>query len=264
METINVLWTGGLDSTFRVCELSRIPVIIQPYYMIDEHRTGSHYELKAIKDITKMLESFPTTKAKIQNVITIKKTDIEISDSIHKSYQYLQEKYLLGSQYEYFAGWTNKIGIDLEVGIESSPRSKAHNALSNESLLITERYVSSNKSNDYDWGGYLKIDPSKSNPEIVDIFKNLRLPQNLFNIEKLEEVRLLKQWGMEACMKKTWFCHAPVMGLPCGHCNPCKDALNEGLAWRVPKVGRFLGTLRTIILLPENTARKIYWKLKQL
>ena len=32
MKHINVLWTGGLDSTFRILELSKADVEVQPYY----------------------------------------------------------------------------------------------------------------------------------------------------------------------------------------------------------------------------------------
>lgn len=36
---VNILWTGGLDSSFRVIELSQMEVIIQPYYIIDPVRS---------------------------------------------------------------------------------------------------------------------------------------------------------------------------------------------------------------------------------
>ena len=49
-------------------------------------------------------------------------------------------------------------------------------------------------------------------------------------------------------IEKTWFCHRPIFGRPCGRCGPCKDALNEGLNWRVPIFGRILGWSRSIFL----------------
>jgi 7-cyano-7-deazaguanine synthase len=69
----------------------------------------------------------------------------------------------------------------------------------------------------------------------------------LFNTEKVEEIRLMREWGMNDVVMSTWFCHTPVFGKPCGCCNPCRDALNEGLAWRVPMSGRVLGTARRVI-----------------
>jgi hypothetical protein len=57
----------------------------------------------------------------------------------------------------------------------------------------------------------------------------------------------MKEWDMNDVVLSTWFCHSPILGQPCGRCNPCKDALAEGLAWRVPIIGRLLGVLRMII-----------------
>ena len=35
MKKVKVLWTGGFDSTFRVTQLSRMDVEIEPYYLSD-------------------------------------------------------------------------------------------------------------------------------------------------------------------------------------------------------------------------------------
>ena len=49
-QTINVLWTGGLDSTCRVAQLSQMDnITIQPYYIVDPGRKSVEYELKAMK-----------------------------------------------------------------------------------------------------------------------------------------------------------------------------------------------------------------------
>lgn len=81
-------------------------------------------------------------------------------------------------------------------------------------------------------------------PECLKIFENLHFPSHLFSLEKIEEAELLKKWGCRDILNSTWFCHSPVLGYPCGRCNPCKDALNEGMAWRVPMIGRVLGLVR--------------------
>lgn len=91
-----------------------------------------------------------------------------------------------------------------------------------------------------------QIDTLKSSKEGNLIFKDLLFPSTLWHMSKLNEVEGYKSLGFEKTIKKTWFCHRPVFGLPCGHCNPCKDCLNEGLAFRVPLIGRILGTVRRI------------------
>ena len=71
MEEIKILWTGGWDSTFRVIELSRKNVVIQPIYVLDSGRKSTDYELKAIDKIIQDLNKRDETKAKI-NAIKIK------------------------------------------------------------------------------------------------------------------------------------------------------------------------------------------------
>ena len=69
--TINLLWTGGLDSTCRVAELSLHDVIVQPYYIIDKKRNSTKYELRAISRITDMVRKKPTTKCELRDVIIV-------------------------------------------------------------------------------------------------------------------------------------------------------------------------------------------------
>ena len=57
MEERKILWTGGWDSTFRVIELSRKNVVIQPIYVLDSGRKSTDYELKAIDKIIQDLNN---------------------------------------------------------------------------------------------------------------------------------------------------------------------------------------------------------------
>lgn len=102
-------------------------------------------------------------------------------------------------------------------------------------------------------GGYLYLDAKQAPSDILNIFGNMQFPELLFSIDKIEEIRLMREWGLNDVVMTTWFCHNPVLGKPCGHCNPCRDALNEGLSWRVPLSERILGTLR----MPFLFARRV-------
>ena len=51
---VEIFWTGGFDSTFRIVQLSRCNVTIQPYY-ISDNRKSEKNELKAIEQITNIL-----------------------------------------------------------------------------------------------------------------------------------------------------------------------------------------------------------------
>ena len=73
---INIFWTGGLDSTFRVVELSRCPCTIQPYYVVIGKRKSLHCELKAIKTISQILRKDKRTKAELLDPIIVGEEEI--------------------------------------------------------------------------------------------------------------------------------------------------------------------------------------------
>ena len=93
-----------------------------------------------------------------------------------------------------------------------------------------------------------RIDAEFSKSEAKLLFENLLMPKTLWKMTKIEEVQEIKELGFGEVVTKTWFCHNPIFGLPCGNCNPCKDALNEDMAYRIPKMGLFMGTIRKNIL----------------
>ena len=82
METVNILWTGGLDSTYRVLELSRLPVIIKPYYIWDKTRGSIKQELNAMKKISHDIAVNPATKAKLLPVNVVMDSDIKDDSEI--------------------------------------------------------------------------------------------------------------------------------------------------------------------------------------
>lgn len=249
-KTINVLWTGGLDSTCRVAQLSQMDdIVIQPYYIIDKNRGSVKYEISAMKNITEIIRQHPNTKATLNDVKTIKLEDIEQNPTITQCYTHLRNKYKLGSQYDFLARFANEKKIVLEVGLECSPRSKAYNTITGECKELLE-----DKNIDV-----LYINKSLASTSLVSVFENLRFPKKLWSMSKLQEVEFMKSIGLESIILKTHFCHTPVFGLTCGQCNPCKDALNEGMAFRVSKVGRILGLLRKIFYdLPRKVLHKIF------
>ena len=55
MRKINILWTGGLDSTYRILELSMQDVTIQPYYLASVN-PSTKYEIRAIEELTEIIK----------------------------------------------------------------------------------------------------------------------------------------------------------------------------------------------------------------
>lgn len=225
MKHINVLWTGGLDSTFRILELSREDVEVQPYYVIDRGRKSVKQEKRAMRRICKDVVNNPSTKCKLLPVVFIKKEEIAQHLETTEAWKHLHDKYELGIQYDWLARFALANGLQLEVGLEKSNRSKAVAALTGESQL--QKSVDGVIS-------VMTIDKSRSTNDACLIFGNLMFPASLWNCTKEDEVEKYIEWGYDDTVKKTWFCHDPILGLPCGQCHPCQDALNEGMAYRLP------------------------------
>lgn len=91
MKTYNVCWTGGLDSTLVVTQLSQFPVTIRPFYIKGQtYRLSEPQELEAITSIRKQLLEDPRTKAELLPISIIEKDDPRIKDrEIIKAHRYI-------------------------------------------------------------------------------------------------------------------------------------------------------------------------------
>lgn len=170
--TINVLWTGGLDSTFRICELSRHNVRIQPYYILCD-RGSEEYELKAIDNITKILRSHDDVKAEILNVI-VEQLPKDMAEE-YRAFKSLKSRYGLGIQYVWLSKFAKLKDIRLEIALENSVRSKATVALKTEGALQLENYDSLELGKT---GEYYKCSKSGASQDCWIIFEKLNIPSN--------------------------------------------------------------------------------------
>ncbi len=220
---VNILWTGGFDSTFRMVQLSRLEADIQPFYIMDQ-RSSREQELNAIACITADIMKHPETKCTILPIIKINVSDLEVDKSITEAYLRLKSLTNLGSQFDWLGRFAKTIP-GLEFSMEKGETSKGYNCIKNYGKLIRI---------DKKGYSYYILDKENSNADLLKIFGTLRFPVSLFHTTKLEMVDLYKKLGFEDTMNKTWFCHHPVKNEPCGTCNPCKSAIKEGLAFRLP------------------------------
>lgn len=219
---INILWTGGLDSSYRVLELSQQEVTVQPYYLASVN-PSTQYELKAITELTEAILKRPQTKCDLLPLIVVNAEQIKPNDAITKAWERLFEKTQLGSQYDFIARFAAQYNLVLELGIEKDPH---------ESTI--QRCMEEN-------GGaiYSKEDAHvKAHIESEDmrlVFENMRFPLPLFEMTKQDEIAQYKAWHAEEVLSKVWFCYHPVDGKPCGLCDPCKTYIEVGLGSMIPK-----------------------------
>jgi 7-cyano-7-deazaguanine synthase in queuosine biosynthesis len=226
-EVIYVLWTGGLDSSYRVIQLSRLPIQIQPIYVSDNQRKSVEYELRAIAGITEDIQAHPSTKCNILPLKIIEKDSIEGNAGITDAYQRLNCLSPIGSQYEWLARLASYIP-KLEMSLERSATSKALNCIQK---LGSVNKITIDGSMDY------YIVDRKSHHDLLTIFGNFRFPASVFEKTKIEEMNEMIGLGFKTSFERTVFCQQPINDEPCGFCGPCRSVIAEGMNFRITNKG---------------------------
>ena len=223
---IHILWTGGMDSTFRIVELSRCRCTIQPYYIMMGKRKSYPYELEAIGKISQILKRDKRTQAKLLAPKIVNEQDIPRDSVTFDSWCRLMKA--KSWQYYILAKYVNLYHIEMEMGLQFSPNGSVVRAV-DETLLIP--YPNQN----YD---VLMIDKTKADQDTLNVFGGFCFPKSLYHKTKKEEVEILQKDGYAKVLKHIWFCFNPIWGYPCGHCAPCVSYEKEGM--RLPWIGKFL------------------------
>ena len=222
---INILWTGGLDSTYRVLELSQQDVTIQPYYLASVN-PSTQYELNAITELTESILKRPETKCELLPLIVVNAEQIKPNDAITKAWERLHEMSHLGSQYDFIARLAAQYNLVLELGIEKDP----HESTIQRCIMANGGAMREGSSFG---GGY--ITANCESKDMCLVFENMRFPLPLFDMTKQDEIAQYKLWHAEEVLSKVWFCYHPVDGKPCGLCDPCKTYIEVGLGSMIPK-----------------------------
>lgn len=74
---VNLLWTGGWDSTFRLLQLIEENVQIQLFYFIDEKRKSTNIEIERMKKILKYIKGKKDFRAIVKDINYINVKDIK-------------------------------------------------------------------------------------------------------------------------------------------------------------------------------------------
>lgn len=229
-EIVNVLWTGGYDSSFRVIELSKLDLDIQPYYLSD-NRESEKNELNAIAEISKDIRLHPETKCNILPLITYNVSEVKDDKETTIAYSRLRNKIPLGTQYDWLARFALQNNLDsLELGLEKAYSSVAY-------VCITKFGALKLIENEKEVLSYYIIDKEQSHPDLYKVFGLFRMPYSLFNLTKKEMLVEYDKLGFKNSVGKTWSCHKPINNKPCGYCHPCKSIVQEGMSFRITPAG---------------------------
>jgi hypothetical protein len=210
----NLLWTGGWDSSFRLLQLTIIlKKHVQPYYIFDTNRKSIIRELEAMQSIrNKITADFPDAAQKISNTIYAHKDGLEIPNEIRCHYQEFAKKYHIGSQYLWLSAFSKSFPLHgLELSIEKD------NYANTWMEILAPHFISDGN------GYYLNL--SAATDKKVELFSNFRFP--LIDTDKSEMEKTAKEFGFYNILINAWFCHNPILGMPCGLCKPCQLVLQS-------------------------------------
>lgn len=231
---VNVLWTGGFDSSFRMVQLSKEDVVIQPYYLSD-NRSSEINELRAIEQITSDILSNPDTKSKILPLKVYSVSEVKENQEITKAYLNLRKIVKVGTQFEWLTRFAVEHQIEgLELSIEKSGTAlvrQLFNQLGVKMELINKGGIS-----------YFKVSGVSNSSDVYKVFGHYHFP--VWELTKLDMLSEYERLGFQEVIYKTWFCHRPIRNKACGYCNPCDTTIASGMPFRLNKMGLIRNKLR--------------------
>ena len=210
LSNVDILWTGGWDSSYRMVELSRTNKIVQPIYVYGQGRISEQYERQAMFNILAKLREKTDTIAEIKSIKFIHVGSIPQNEQVSLAYSNIHEKTKLGSQHEWLARYAfENPGIELGTELASVDNSKILNTIRHYGELVYNT-----KTYSYE------LDEKKSTQDIMYVLGNFSYP--IIDKTGRDMLKNIKQWGYEDVMQHVWVCHAPIFGKPCGICHPCE------------------------------------------
>lgn len=220
-QPVNLLWTGGWDSTFRLLDLAirhRIPV--QPHYLLDHVRASTGTEVDVMLELRGVIEKHDREAASLVRPTRYReKRGLPARERTGQRNHALRARTHLGGQYRWLVEWAEEDDIDaLELCIHRDDRA----------FLCLDGHVRPDPVAVGD--GYVLAENVAD--DAVELFRPFRFPLLDWTKERMHEHA--KAQGFEHILHRTWFCHEPLRGAPCGRCNPCRYAVSEGMAWRIP------------------------------
>jgi hypothetical protein len=235
---VNLLWTGGWDSTFRLLDLVLVQErSVQPYYLVDPGRASAAMELKTKGNLREKLPADLVAPTICRDV-----TDVAENPAITERFERIRAWSALWPQYDWLTRFVAQEEVEgLELTIHRDDR--LHAVLEGHVEPAGDNFVLRSGVADPDLG----------------IFRPFRFP--LFEMTKLEMQTEAERHGFAELLEQTWFCHEPTArGEPCGDCMPCRFTRREGLGRRIPVSGHVRYYRRRVPRRIKQAPRKLLRK----
>ncbi|TWI01767.1 hypothetical protein IP90_02327 [Luteimonas cucumeris] len=243
---VNLLWTGGWDSSFQLLQLLLLHGReVVPHYLLDPTRSSTRAELAAMERIRhRLFEQYPQTRTSLKPLQCFDMADLAPDARIADAYDRIRAQTFLGNQYEWLARFRDQRGIaqlELAAGYRDG---RIHH--------IIEPFVLRSDAGGY---GTWRLGEEHRNTNEFTVFGGFSFP--LFELKKAETAEIAGAQGWLEILKLTCFCHrSPDGKAPCGYCNPCLYAVDEGFGWRIPRRNRVKGTFYRALVRPMKAPVK--------
>lgn len=234
---VNVLWTGGWDSSYRVLDLALVhKVAVQPHYIIDIDRLGTLHELRAIRSMRTMIRERNPAAAECIGPLRITAiNDIAPDSTVDAHYSALRRRRHLGGQYAFLSRYAREHELDgLELSVHVDDAAAYVLAPEAGNVEATGDAV----------GPTWRLARVPADPNAA-LFAPFAFP--LLEVSKVEMRERARQHGFLDILERSWFCHLPIAGQPCGYCMPCVYAMDEGMGDRLPPLAHVRYRLRKVL-----------------
>lgn len=209
-----LFFTGGYDSTYRLCELLlKEKKQVQPIYIMDPYldnytnnrtrrRNYSNEKKSQEKIIAKIKKMFPDCSKLLKDTIIVPKVpydkEIELAMKDLKKRKYIRRsKCQYGAMAQYCKN--NKVNVEVCAEKHGHFERKLRNKIDNNNMFNIKKH-----------------------PELV-IFKYFELP--LFSKTKEDMLNEAQAYNFDELLRNTWSCWYPKKNKPCGKCIMCKERI---------------------------------------
>lgn len=252
MKTYNVCWSGGLDSTLVVTQLTQFPVIIRPFYIKGlTYRLSEPQELDAIAAIAELLLADPRTKAKLLPLTIIENgdqraKDREIIRAHRRIYTHLLEDYkaqhggvlppagsqqvyvdsaFVSPQYVACASLAKYLGETIELGVICDDL---------EHVFASRSFFTSTASDELTGRKIMFLREDTPDKDLYTLFRDIQFPLAGQQMYKRDIWQWYSQHQYTQVRSKTISCQDPVLHAdgtwePCGVCTACIGLIHEHL-----------------------------------
>ncbi len=244
-EPATLLWTGGWDSSFRLLQTLLVehrPVIT--HYVIDLERTSTVNELNAMADIRQHIEKRLDDPTLFPPTMIVLRSDLPVYQDIKAVHESIKTSLPIGDQYEWLACYARFKDVSaLEMCMPwHIPQTPLHE-------YIFEGLDSKTRE-----GATLR-----RSADVQTLFGRFTFPT--LTLTKADMGEAAREHNFLEILHRSWFCHKPVRGKPCGICKPCQISVEQGRNIQYARLARFRNMssrgLRTLRTLPRRIASRL-------